>query len=70
MVIQTNLQIIDSDKVIHCHLICSFFCTEGLSSLLKEENREGSLEGVAASKSGPRVSHLFFADDSLILVTV
>ena len=38
-------------------------CVEVLSS---QPNREGSLTGVPTSKFGPRVSHIFFADDSLL----
>jgi ribonuclease HI len=41
-------------------------CAEVLSSMLTQANREGSLMGVPTSKLGPRVSHLFFADDSLL----
>jgi hypothetical protein len=41
-------------------------CTEVLSSMLTQANREGSLTRVPTSKFGPRVSHLFFADDSLL----
>jgi hypothetical protein len=41
-------------------------CAEVLSSMVTVANREGSLTGVQTSKLGPRVSHLFFADDSLL----
>ena len=39
---------------------------EGLSALLHKAVREKKLKGVAALARGPRISHLFFADDSLI----
>ena len=39
---------------------------EGLSSLLKKSVEDGTLEGVAMCHSGPKLSHLFFTDDSLI----
>ena len=39
---------------------------EGLSALLHKAVREKKLRGIAASARGPRISHLFFADDSLI----
>jgi ribonuclease HI len=41
-------------------------CAEALSSMLMKANREGVLTGVLTSKRGPRISHLFFADDSLL----
>jgi hypothetical protein len=41
-------------------------CAEVLSSMLLRANREGALTGVSTSKKGPRISHLFFADDSLL----
>ena len=39
---------------------------EGLSALLHKAIREKKLKGVTASVRGPRISNLFFADDSLI----
>uniref|UniRef100_A0A803NXV2 Reverse transcriptase domain-containing protein n=1 Tax=Cannabis sativa TaxID=3483 RepID=A0A803NXV2_CANSA len=42
------------------------FCAEALSSLLRQAEVSGELMGFRCSRSGPRVSHLFFADDSLI----
>ena len=39
---------------------------EGLSSLIKKLLEDGILEGVAVCCGGPKLSHLFFADDSLI----
>ena len=41
-------------------------CTEGLSALLRKAERDSLIHGVAISRGGPRVSHLFFANDSLI----
>jgi hypothetical protein len=41
-------------------------CAEALSSLLSQATQEGLLTGVPSSKRGPRISHLFFADDSLL----
>lgn len=41
-------------------------CAEGLSTLLHQAVQLKKLKGVAASATGPIVSHLFFADDSLI----
>jgi hypothetical protein len=41
-------------------------CAEVLSNMLTKANLDGRLSGVPTSKTGPRVSHLFFADDSLL----
>jgi hypothetical protein len=42
-------------------------CAEGLSSLLLYEE-VGGIEGVRVCRNAPSVSHLLFADDSLILM--
>ena len=41
-------------------------CAEGLSALIKASVCNGSMEGIAICRGGPKLSHLFFADDSLI----
>lgn len=41
---------------------------EGLSSLLKGAKSRGELQGVRVCRNAPVVSHLLFADDSLILM--
>ena len=41
-------------------------CAEGLSGLLRQQVESGSIKGVAVCHGAPRISHLFFADDSLI----
>ena len=41
-------------------------CAEGLSSLLRKAKAENLISGMAVSRHGPIVSHLFFADDSLL----
>ena len=40
--------------------------SKGLHRLLKKAKIEGSLRGVSFCLAGPRISHLHFADDSLI----
>ncbi|XP_027174276.1 uncharacterized protein LOC113773872 [Coffea eugenioides] len=46
---------------------CLFlFCAEELSNLLNNGIRNKQITGVKIAKQGPSVSHLFFADDSLI----
>ncbi|KAK3198138.1 hypothetical protein Dsin_021553 [Dipteronia sinensis] len=42
------------------------FCTEGFSSLIQREQEGGRLSGFQCSRGGPTISHLFFADDSLL----
>ena len=42
-------------------------CAEGFSALLNQAEEEGRIEGVKVCQNAPSVSHLLFADDSLIL---
>jgi hypothetical protein len=39
---------------------------EGLSHLLRKAALNNRITGVAASKGGPKISYIFFADDSLL----
>ena len=41
-------------------------CAEGLSALIKKASVDGLLGGISVCRRGPSLSHLFFADDSLI----
>ena len=41
-------------------------CAEGLSTLIQLVVDRGHMEGVKICRGGPILSHLFFADDSLI----
>lgn len=45
-------------------------CSKGLSSLLAHEHETEGLEGVRVCRYAPPISHLLFADDSLILMEV
>ncbi|XP_059454931.1 uncharacterized protein LOC132185134 [Corylus avellana] len=41
-------------------------CAEALSSMVTKGNRDELLSRVPTSKKGPKISHLFFADDNLL----
>jgi hypothetical protein len=41
-------------------------CVEGLSFLLLKVVADKKISGVAASRGGPKLTHLFFADDSVL----
>ena len=41
-------------------------CTEGLHSFIRNAAREGKLRGFSLCRRGPKRTHLFFADDSLL----
>ena len=41
-------------------------CAEGLHSLLQRVKNVGDIHGVSISWSGPKLTHLFFANDSLL----
>ena len=41
-------------------------CALGLQSLLHKIEVNGEINGVAICRNGPRISHLFFTDDSVV----
>ena len=41
-------------------------CAMGLQGLLHKAESEGLIRGVSICRNGPRVSHLFFVDDSVL----
>ena len=41
-------------------------CTEGLHGLIKKAARAKEIYGFSICKRGPKLTHLFFADDSLL----
>ena len=43
-----------------------FICAKGLSDLIKKNVQDGFMQGVAICNGAPNLSHLLFADDSLI----
>ncbi|KAL5557493.1 hypothetical protein UlMin_039729 [Ulmus minor] len=43
-------------------------CAKGLSTLIHNSERSGQIHGMQCGTNGPTISHLFFADDSLLFV--
>ena len=43
-----------------------FMCTEGLHGLINKAASNGDIKGVSICRNGPKLTHLLFADDSLI----
>jgi hypothetical protein len=43
-------------------------CAEAFSILLQKVQEEGSMKGVKVCNNAPEINHLFFADDSLIIM--
>jgi hypothetical protein len=43
-------------------------CAEGLSALLQDAEANGKISGVKICQGAPAVTHLFFADDSVLLI--
>ena len=41
-------------------------CSEGLHALIDKAAWEGHIRGISICRNGPRLTHLFFADDSLL----
>ena len=41
-------------------------CAEGLSAMLRKEEEHGNIRGISVCKGAPQISHLFFADDSIV----
>ena len=41
-------------------------CLEGLNRLLQAAAREDEIRGFSLCRNGPQISHLFFADDTLL----
>jgi hypothetical protein len=43
-------------------------CAEGLSVMLQKAKMDGKIEGIRVCREAPRINHLFFTDDSLVLL--
>ena len=41
-------------------------CTEGLNGLIKQAKVNGNVHGFSLCRGGPKLTHLLFADDSLL----
>ena len=41
-------------------------CMEGLNGLINKTAKKGDIKGYALCRNSPRLTHLFFADDSLL----
>ena len=41
-------------------------CSEGLHRMIKKAADDGDIQGVSICRNGPKLTHLFFVDDSLL----
>ena len=41
-------------------------CSEGLHRMIQKAMEKGDIQGVSICRNGPKLTHLFFADDSLL----
>lgn len=56
----------ESVKETPYHLTFFLLCVEGLSALIQQVVGSGQMEGITVCRGGPKLSHLFFVDNSLI----
>ena len=42
------------------------FCVEGLDAILRRAANNGDINGFSLCRRGPKITHLFFADDCLL----
>lgn len=47
-----------------------FICAEAFTALLKKAENEGCIHGIKVSRTAPTVSHIFFADDTILFTRV
>ena len=62
----TSLPTEASVKGIRYYLFLFLSCVEGLHSLIQQAENSSSIKGVSLCSVGPKLSHLFFVDDSLL----
>lgn len=50
------------------HLLLYLFvlCSQGLSSIINQKAANNAIQGIKVVKGSPTITHLFFADDSLV----
>ena len=41
-------------------------CAKGLLAMIKKEENKGNLKGIAVCRRAPRITHMLFADDSIV----
>ena len=64
-----NGEIIPSRGIHQGDLLSPFLIllyAEGLTAMLQREERLGNIKGISICRGAPRLSHLFFVDDSII----
>ena len=42
------------------------FCAEGLDAIFRKETNDGDITGFSLCRRGPKLTHLFFANDCLL----
>ena len=45
-------------------------CVEGLGAMIKQAYRSKMLQGISIARGAPTITHVFFADDSIIFIHV
>lgn len=53
-------------KAVPCRPTFFLLCSEGLSILINEAERQGKIHGLSISRSTPSISYLLFANNRLI----
>ena len=51
--------------ILYLHIFF-FLCSEGLNRLIQKVVGDETIRGFSLCKNGPRITHFFFADDSLL----
>ena len=61
--------IIPSRRIRHGNPLSPYIfllCAKGILALIQQVMGSGQMEGIVVCRKGPKLSHLFFANDSLI----